>query len=61
MDDYTLSKIYMVEELVTKTMNGCKRAAIELYVIMPELFLKGTKPFTILEPFLYEANELKGY
>lgn len=60
MDDYTLSKIYMVEEIVTKAMNGCKRAAIELYVMMPELFIKGTKSYTILEPLVYEANELKG-
>lgn len=60
MDDYTLEKIYMVEATVTKAMNGCKRAAIELYMIMPELFLKGTKSFTILEPLIYEANQLKG-
>lgn len=58
LDDYKLSLIYKVEDLVTKTMNGCKRSAIELYVTMPELFLKGTKSFTILEPKLYEANEV---
>jgi len=50
----------MVEAMVTKAMNGCKRSIIELYVVMPELFIKGTKPFTILEPLLYEANQLKG-
>lgn len=59
MDGYKLSKVYMIEELITKAMNGCKRSAIELYMIMPELFLRGTRPYTILEPLIYEANKMR--
>jgi len=50
------SFIYMIEKIVTKAMSGDKRAIIELYVFMPELFKRGTKTYTILEPLLYDAN-----
>lgn len=60
MEDYKLSYLHMIERTVTKAMNGCKRSAIELYVMMPELFIKGTKSYTILEPLIYEANQMKG-
>jgi len=52
-----LRYLYMIEKIVTKAMNGDKRAIIELYVFMPELFIRGTKPYTILEPLLYNANK----
>ena len=51
--------IYMIERTVTKAMNDCDRSTIELYVMMPELFLRGTKSYTILEPLIYKANEVK--
>ena len=59
MDGYKIGRIHFVEKIVTKAMNGCKRSIIELYMIMPELFIKGTRTYTILEPKLYEANKVK--
>jgi len=57
MNEYELQKLYFIEEIVTKAMKGCKRAIRELHTCMPELFIKGTKPYTILEPLLYKAND----
>ncbi len=51
-----LEHIYFIEKIVTKAMKGCKRAIKELYVFMPELFERGTRSNTILEPLLYKAD-----
>ncbi len=56
MNNLILDRIYMLEEMVTKALSGCKRSIIELYVIEPELFKRGTPSYTVLEPYLYEAN-----
>ena len=60
LDSFKLQQIYIAEEMTTKAMNGCKRSIRELYMIMPSLFEQGTRTLTILEPFLYEANEMRG-
>lgn len=59
MDNTKLAKIYFIEEIVTKAMNGDKRSAIELYMLMPELFIRGTRSNTILDPLIYEANKMR--
>ena len=59
IDAFELERIYETERLATNALNGDKRAIVDLYICHPELFLDGTKTFTVLEPLLYEANELK--
>jgi len=59
LDNQKLAHIYFIEKIVTEAMNGCKRSIVELYVLMPELFTRGTRSYTILEPLLYEANKVK--
>jgi hypothetical protein len=51
-----LKELYFIEKIVTKAMKGCKRSIRELYVFMPSLFERGTRSYTILEPFLYDAD-----
>lgn len=57
-DLFKLNQLIHIEKLVTKTMKGCKRSVIELYMIMPELFERGTRSYTILEPKLHKANNI---
>ena len=56
---YELERIYMIEKMVTDTLNGERRAVGELHTLMPELFIRGTKTYTILEPFLHESEKIK--
>lgn len=58
-DKNRLKKLYKIERLVTRSMNGDKKAVKQLRGIMPSLFKRGTKTYTILEPFWYEANKVR--
>lgn len=51
-------QIYFIESLVTKAMKGDRRAIRDLYVFMPSLFERGTRTYTILEPYLYDSNNM---
>lgn len=54
-----IKEALLLEKLVTDTLKGNRRAAIELYMFAPFLFKQGTRTYTVLEPFLYNANEMR--
>ena len=59
LDPFKLEQIYQTEKIVTKALKGDRRAIIELFVTMPSLFQRGTRTNTILDPYLYQANEMR--